>query len=42
MEEQKNLKEVTDFVEKLPLSLKVKVNMHIYKDTYKNIHVFKK
>ena len=41
LEEAKSIKEVADFVDRLPLSLKVKVNMHIYKDTYKNIHVFK-
>ena len=32
-----NLKEINEFVEALPLSLKTKVNMQIYKETYSKI-----
>ena len=33
-EEKDKLAEVTEFVDDLPVSLKTKVNMHIYKSTY--------
>jgi len=34
----KNLKEINDFVESLPLSIKTKLNMQIYRTTYSKLY----
>ena len=40
-DQDKNLKEINDFVETLPIALKTKVNRHIYKKTYKKLSFLK-